>query len=373
MTVSTQTSSVTSLGNGSTTVWNFSFIGVSATDLIVTYTDANGNETILNPNVYTVSLNAPATGQLWGIGGTVTYPLAGSPIASGTFLTITRTVPFEQTISINNQGAFYPQVVEQAMDLIELQLQQTQTEVSYALQCPLVDSTAPTVLPPAAERASLLLGFDNTGEPLLYTPGAGAPLATSSTVGSVKPDNKTTFVNNSAVISASGGFNLNFTPVSTTTHSFAAAGNLITPQYNLQLYSVAALLTTVTGGVYKIGVALYNTGTNEITTLPTYTSSFTETSGVANKWIFGLFNSIPSAAYIALNAGMTYLIFVVRTDSTTTVSTTLDITNTTAISPGIYQVDTSNSVHLASVSPGLTDTWTTETGFYVIDLLYQFA
>ena len=124
MTVSTQQSEVTCIGNGATTVFSFPFIGVSASDIEVTYTDTQGNQTILTGTQYTLSLNAPATGALWGIGGTVTYPISGSAIAANTQLTIKRIVPLTQSTSINNQGAFYPQAVEEAIDLLCLQLQQ---------------------------------------------------------------------------------------------------------------------------------------------------------------------------------------------------------------------------------------------------------
>jgi len=124
MTVSTQTSQVTYFGNGSTTSWTFPFIGVAASDIEVSYTNLAGTTTILGPSQYTLTLNPAAVGSLWGIGGTVIYPISGSAITTGTFLTIRRIVPFQQTTSISNQGAFYPQAIEQALDLLELQLQQ---------------------------------------------------------------------------------------------------------------------------------------------------------------------------------------------------------------------------------------------------------
>ena len=124
MTVSTQQSEVTCIGNGATTVFSFPFIGVSASDIEVTYTDTQGNQTILTGTQYTLSLNAPATGALWGIGGTVTYPISGSAIAANTQLTIKRIVSLTQDTSISNQGSFYPEAVEEALDTLCLELQQ---------------------------------------------------------------------------------------------------------------------------------------------------------------------------------------------------------------------------------------------------------
>src|SRR6267142_539226 len=124
MTISTITSSVVNLGNGATTVFSFPFVGVNSADIQVIYVDTLGVSTILLPSQYTLFINPPGVGSLWGVGGTVTYPLSGPAIASGTTLTVNRIVPYTQSISISNQGAFYPQAVEQGLDLLELQIQQ---------------------------------------------------------------------------------------------------------------------------------------------------------------------------------------------------------------------------------------------------------
>jgi microcystin-dependent protein len=163
-TVSSTVSSVTALGNGSATVFNFPFIGVSPNDIVVAYIDASGNRTVLGVTTYTLSLNAPPAGQIWGVGGTVTYPLIGSPIAFGTKLTITRTVPLLQTTPLRNQGSFFPQAVEQAIDLVVLEFQGIGTQVARALQVPVDDICNPLgFLPEAPQRANQLIGFDSTG------------------------------------------------------------------------------------------------------------------------------------------------------------------------------------------------------------------
>lgn len=162
-TVTTTSSSVTAQGNGSTTVFSFPFVGVQATDITVTYTNSSGNATVLSPAQYTLSLNAAPAGAIWGVGGTVTYPLTGSPIATGTTLSITRNIPYKQTVS-SNQGQLFPQAVEQALDLIDMQVQQVVTLASNALRAPTNDScTSLGALPPAAARANQMLGFDSTG------------------------------------------------------------------------------------------------------------------------------------------------------------------------------------------------------------------
>lgn len=168
MTVGTTTSTVTLLGNGATTVFNFSFIGDQPSTLYVSYTSPQGIITVLNPSTYTLAITPAIPPALWGIGGTVTYPNTGSPpvpIPVGSYLTITRDVPYTQNVSISNQGAFYPQSVEQALDILELQIQQIETAQTYSIQTPISDPTPPAVLPPAALRVGGILGFDNNGQP----------------------------------------------------------------------------------------------------------------------------------------------------------------------------------------------------------------
>lgn len=178
MTVSTTTSTVTYIGNGVTTVFTFPFIGVSQSDLIVTYTDPTGVSVVLNPSVYTVLINSIPVGGLWGIGGSVTYPNTGSPpipIAVGTEISITRAVPYEQTVSIANQGAFYPQAVERGLDLLELQIQQIATDNEYTLRVPVTDPVPPNVLPNYIVRANGYLAFDSNGQPIVTTAPSVVP------------------------------------------------------------------------------------------------------------------------------------------------------------------------------------------------------
>src|SRR5208282_3184466 len=171
---------VTVAGNNSTTVFNFPFVAVAASDITVIYIDANGNQTTLVQGTqYLVSLNAPTSGSIWGIGGTVSYPLAGSPMAFGTFLTIERQVPYVQTVS-SNQGQLFPTAVEAALDLVDMQVQQVYELYSHVIATPVNDTcTVLGTLPIAAQRASQVIGFDSTGcNPIALQPSA-APVSSA--------------------------------------------------------------------------------------------------------------------------------------------------------------------------------------------------
>lgn len=160
MTISTQTRKTIAAGDGIVTAFNFSFQVRSAADLQIYYTAADG--TLNGPlasTLYSVSLNAIPAGQLWSAGGSVTYPLSGSAIATGTKLTIVRNVALLQSTSFINQGNYFPQSMEQAVDLLTMEMQQVLEIANRALVLP-IDSAAGGSLPnPIAGYA---LGWDPT-------------------------------------------------------------------------------------------------------------------------------------------------------------------------------------------------------------------
>lgn len=118
MALSTTTNKVIHSGNASATVFPFTFPIPDASYLSVIYTSAAGVETTLSPSLYS------ATGIGTTTGGSVTYPLSGSPIAASTLLTLVRTVPYTQTTVMANQGGYYPEVVEAVFDRLTMEIQQ---------------------------------------------------------------------------------------------------------------------------------------------------------------------------------------------------------------------------------------------------------
>jgi hypothetical protein len=127
--LSTTQSYVTYQGNGATTSFPFGFIVQSAAQLVVSITNNNVSPavtTVLSSSQYSVSgignSNEFTTGA--GTGGIVTYPTGGSPLPAGWSVTIQRIVPYQQNTSLTNQGAFYPQVVEGALDYLTMEVQQ---------------------------------------------------------------------------------------------------------------------------------------------------------------------------------------------------------------------------------------------------------
>lgn len=120
MTIATTESSVIVACTGQST-FQFPFIGVSSSDITVSSIISSGIVTQLAPSTYTVNLNAANPNQLWGVGGSIVFSSAPS---TGTSLLIQRTLPYTQTTSVQNQGNYYSQVTEQALDTLCMEIQQ---------------------------------------------------------------------------------------------------------------------------------------------------------------------------------------------------------------------------------------------------------
>jgi len=160
MTIETTAIKAVALGNGATTVWPYTFLIPAESDLVLTLVDvASGNETVVAPVNYTV------TGAANPAGGTVTYPLSGSPLTSATYIVIERVLPLKQETDLLNQSAVYPQAIEDALDYLTMVTQQLQDQIDRAIVFSVAD-TVETDLPTASARANLFLGFNSSGDPV---------------------------------------------------------------------------------------------------------------------------------------------------------------------------------------------------------------
>ena len=132
MTVASSTNRVDYTGNGSTTVFSFTFRIFAATDLVVTKADADGVETVLTLNTdYTV------TGVGSYSGGTVTI----SPALSSDYdLTIQRVLPLTQETDLRNQGQFFAETHEDVFDRMSMINQQLQEQLDRAAKLPVTNT-----------------------------------------------------------------------------------------------------------------------------------------------------------------------------------------------------------------------------------------
>jgi len=121
-------------GNGVTTAFDYEFRVLNEGHLRVVHTDATGTETDLTLNSdYTVT----GVGDAGGGQVIVTTPPAG---ASGDDpaekITILLDVPFTQETDLENQGAYYAETVEAALDLAVMRDQQLQEQIDRSLKIP---------------------------------------------------------------------------------------------------------------------------------------------------------------------------------------------------------------------------------------------
>jgi hypothetical protein len=173
MTIGTQLNSITVDGNGATTTFAYPFLIPAASDAIVIYTAVGGVQTTLSSTQFTITgIGSPN-------GGTVTYPLAGSPIPSGSFLTVARILPEIQGTSISGQGPTFASI-EAALDYLTMLIQQITGTASRAIVVNPADPPNPTPLPIASVRAGQFLTFDINGNPTVASVVGGSVVVSAA-------------------------------------------------------------------------------------------------------------------------------------------------------------------------------------------------
>ena len=162
MTVSTNTNKIAYAMNGSTTAFSFPFKIFETSDIVAIITDTTtGVETTLTETTdYTVS----APGNDYTSGGTVTVVDSQS---SDYTLTIKREVPYTQDTDYVEGGPFPVESIENSLDRAVMLAQQNQEADSRALTIP-EGETNDTEIPSLTDRAERVLGFDASGNPLMY-------------------------------------------------------------------------------------------------------------------------------------------------------------------------------------------------------------
>lgn len=150
-------------GNGVATSYPFYFKVFDKKGLQVVLTDAGGAATTLVlDSDYSVLLSAD---QDASPGGTITYPILGSPMAAGLTLTAIGGTTYDQATDITNTSRFLPQVIENALDKVTILIQQLKEVSDRTLQAA-VGTTVKLLFPaPSSGKfirwRSDLLGLEN--------------------------------------------------------------------------------------------------------------------------------------------------------------------------------------------------------------------
>lgn len=136
MTIPVQTPRTTTPGNGSATVFNYSFKILDEDQLaaVVIAQDGTVTDGVTITNITGVGQNG---------GGTFTYN-PGTPLPSTSTITAYLDIPIDQDEQITNQGNLYLSVIQSVLDTIVLQLQMVADQVARAPKL-LADTTIGSV------------------------------------------------------------------------------------------------------------------------------------------------------------------------------------------------------------------------------------
>jgi len=157
MTVSSSTNKVSFNGDGSTTVFAYSFKIFDEDDLTVILRNASGGET-----VQTISTNYSVSGVGNVSGGNVTMVTAP---ATGESLTILREQPLTQGLDLVPNDPFPANSIEDTLDKITFMVQQHQEELDRSIKGSKTTTiTKPTFTEDATARANKLFAFDASGD-----------------------------------------------------------------------------------------------------------------------------------------------------------------------------------------------------------------
>ena len=169
MTINSTTRKTNNLaGNGNTATFPFAFKVFTEADIVVkkleVSTSAETTLTLGASNDYTVSLNPDQNGNP---GGSVTLRQSNSNfnLPSGFQLVITSALEPLQGTDLTNQGGFYPEVINDALDKSVILHQQQQDELNRSIKFSLTNTIGSLEITENANaRKNRVLGFDNLGE-----------------------------------------------------------------------------------------------------------------------------------------------------------------------------------------------------------------
>ncbi len=141
--ITSQSTPITYAGNGLATTFNYDFPATDASQVLVVLTDASGiAHTLTLGSDYSVAGVGNTDSSTW----IVTYPALTSSdpvLPVGQSITVASNIPALQLTDFENQGGFYPQSYENAVDKLTLIAQQQQAQIDRAITVPL-GSTSPT-------------------------------------------------------------------------------------------------------------------------------------------------------------------------------------------------------------------------------------
>ena len=180
MTISSTTSKDQHNGNGSATSFNYTFKILDQSHLEVIKTSTAGVDSVL---VITTDYTVSGVGV--DAGGSISYPVSGTALATGEKLTIRRKMDFLQSTDLQNQGGFFAETHEDAFDRQTMYALQVSEEGDRTLKAPVTDPTSVDMTMPGKDtRKGTVLAFNATSG----DPEAGPTIVTTQTVAGISSD-----------------------------------------------------------------------------------------------------------------------------------------------------------------------------------------
>ena len=169
MTINSTTRKTSNLvGNGNTHTYPFAFKVFADSEIVVKKLEVSTSiETTLTlgaSNDYIVTLNSDQNGNP---GGSITLKSGGNNqnLANGFQIVITSAVQSLQGTDLTNQGGFYPEVINDALDKSAILHQQQQDELDRSIKFSLTNTIGSLeITESATARANKVMAFDNAGE-----------------------------------------------------------------------------------------------------------------------------------------------------------------------------------------------------------------
>jgi len=221
MTVSSTTNKVSYSGNGSTTVFAYTFKIFADADLKVFIRSSAGVETLKTLTThYTVSNAGNASG------GNVTFTTGNTP-ASGETVVIQRELALTQGTDYVENDPFPAESHEDALDRLTFITQQQQEEIDRAIKASVTNTISSTEFAvSASDRANKILSFDGSGD-LTVTEGKVDTVSTSVSAVSAggTPTASATYTASSGALALAFGLVTGNTGASGSTGSQGVAGS----------------------------------------------------------------------------------------------------------------------------------------------------
>ena len=354
------------VGNGSAHTFPFAFKVFTDADIVVKKLEAStSNETTLTlglNNDYIVTLNAD---QNSNPGGSITLKSGGNNqnLASGFSIVITSAVEPLQGTDLTNQGGFFPEVINDALDKAIILHQQQQTELDRGIRFSLTNTIGSLeITENAAARANKVLGFDDSGEfNVVQELGVYRGDWAAGRSYNVRDFVKDTSTNN-IFICVSAHTSSGSQPLTTNTNS--AAWNLIvdaaaaTTSANAAAASATAAANSATTATTQA-----NTATTQATTATTKATQAATSATNAATSATNASNSATAAASSATNAASSATTATTQASGASTSATNAANSATAASgSASTASTQASNAANSATGAAGSATTATTKAG-----------